>query len=173
MMGKENTVTINGKNMYDEPRTYKFKIMNAMVGTELFHMHAPTMVGIYREMHRLIHKIKGGSIEDMIYSTENIMMVLEHIPDMIPWEMVKDWAAKMLAGHTLTIDDETFTADETGFSEYSGDPLEVYVALLYAMLANYPKYVGPFLATLTESLEPDSQSDTTPGSDPKSIETQK
>ena len=147
---------IKGQNVSGETREYTFLLMDAETSTQLFHEWAPTVTGIYKELVAMIGRMRGEDLAEFVFSAQNIISVLEEVPKMIPWDIIKDWASKMLPNHKVEIDGTEYVAGENGFTDYLGDPLEVYVALVYAMMANYPQYVTPFLAALMAATEPEN-----------------
>jgi hypothetical protein len=87
-------------------------------------------------------------------SLDSATDVIQLIPQVFTWDRLEDIAKNCLAG--ATIDDYELDAD--GFCDlFQEDVAEFYVAIFYAMLANYPKYILPFLDGDEDDSTPDSK----------------
>lgn len=157
---------IQGVNVLKERREYVFYMMDTDTGGELFHRFFEIVVDSYATLKGLYNKkMAGEKILDP--ESENLIAILQYLPKVFTWEVVKEIQSKMLANHKVKINGEIFTADENGVCHETmqGDPLEVYTAILYATLVNYEKHIDPLLAWLGEidsedtsqSKEPETQ----------------
>lgn len=146
------TKTIEGKTLFGEVRTYTFNLMNAEAGLRLFHEIVPMLVDLLPSASIGLDTLKADGTVDF-----KLLEIVRELPKKIPWERLAELARLLLAGHTVKIDAKTHTAGESGIGDYTlGDPLEVYTALFYGLVANYPKYLDPLLSGL-------SGDDTSPG----------
>lgn len=153
-MSERKRKTVEGKNVFGDDRKYAFFLLDAVTGTRLFHEYISLVVRALPMLGKFFASVKEE--EKSGVDMEQISDLISVLPSILTWERVEELAKEMLAGSTLTIDGEVCTANATGFyEELVGDPLEMYTAIFYAILANYPKYVDPFLTAL-ESDESDS-----------------
>ena len=127
--------TIEGKTLQGEKRKYTLELINTETSLRICHEYLPRVMGMWSQA-------------DGLDESEAVPL----IGSAFDWDEVKELAAAMLAGASVEFDGNTFDLDENGFSEFMrGDPPEFYAAILYALLANYPKYLEPFFDQAGES----------------------
>ena len=156
-----NTLDITGRNVITgEELKYTFTEMNQEYGSEILHKYVLILVHQWDKAQSAIRDIANGVKEAQRKKELNEQMttLASLLPELLSWEQVKELARLLLAERTLKIDDVTYTSGESGFIDYN-DPLEIYHAIFYAMLANWPKYISPLLAALLGDSTPDSEAD--------------
>ncbi len=140
-----------------EARKYAFKLMNAKTGTRLFHEYISLVVKALPLLGKFLSASDEKKGKDDV-DLKQISELVSILPQILTWERVEELAREMLAGHKATIGGTVHEADETGFHDgITGDPLELYTAIFYAITANYPKYIDPLLTALED--EGDSSQD--------------
>jgi len=158
---------IEGSNLFGDGRKYTFNLMDAKTGTRLFHEYISLIVKALPLLGKFLSA--GGEKKDSedggnIKQISDLVAVL---PQILTWERVEELAREMLAGHKATIDGTVHQADEAGFHDgITGDPLELYTAIFYAITANYPKYIDPLLMALEDD-EGDSSQGQENGTEPR------
>lgn len=144
-----DTATIECETLTEEKRKYTFNLLDAENGTRLFHQYAPMARSIYDAVTDMIVAFatdtKSNESNEIGITS---MRLLEQLPKVLTWEVCLELAKDLLAGHKVEIDGKEYEANERGFTDYKGDPLEMYNAIFNAVRVNYPKYVDPFLQTL-------------------------
>lgn len=158
-----DTVKINGTNLMGEERVYEFKELNAEYGTMIFHQYASVVAKSWDTVQEIIGAVKDEDEAKATGLLDRGKTILKVLPEILTWNNVKALCGFMLSDHTMTENNTAYTAGESGFSEYKGDPLEMYTAIFYAVLANYPKYTLPFFEALTPG--DDSTQDSEPNQD--------
>ena len=150
----EQTKTIEAVNVLGVKRIYKFTMMDAETGTKWFHKYAGEVAQSYEQImgfyKRVVSKEKED-IEELFEHASLVMEIVRELPDVLTWGVVKEMSVDMLAGHTMTEDNKTFTANEKGFQDEYSDTLEVYCALFNAIYLNYEKYIAPLFSALAEN----------------------
>ncbi|MCP4712575.1 MAG: hypothetical protein GY869_28455 [Planctomycetes bacterium] len=117
--------------------------MDAATGLKIFHETLPVLAGLIPVAQEALTDLKDGEINF------DAVAIVKTLPELVTWEKIQELAGAMLAGAVAEIDGKENTIGETGIGEYTeGDPMEVYTAIFYAMAANYPKYIDPFLTTV-------------------------
>lgn len=147
-------MTLDGRTLSDEKRTYTFNLLNAKDGFKIFNNEITFIISILPKLFEALNI--GGDIsrESVISSLKNgidikanganIFSLLQLLPEVLTTEKLEMLATKMLAGVVVKSGDETFTADDDGFGEYAdGNPMEVYTAIAYGIYANYKKAIDP------------------------------
>lgn len=169
MAKKEMTKEITGKTIADEERNYTFKILKHKDGVKLQHKYASLAVTAYNHFTGIFQS-HVDAMEDKDAGKEPVESefkgsvgdVLAMIPQIFTWERTEELAEKLLAGVVVSGEKDdgekfSYTADKDGFCElFSEDILEFYTAILYAAMANFPKYLLPFLDTDDEDSIQDS-----------------
>jgi hypothetical protein len=166
MQDRQDSKLITGINARGEKRVYKFKLMDAETGTRIFHQYAGVAVqvhGTFVDFIVALAKSTDKEISDeektaynLLGTDENVMMVIKKLPEIFTWETMAGLAKDMLCFHTVQIEDKEFVANEKGFTDYKGDPFEMYAAIVYALEANYPSYIIPLKESLMELFQDDS-----------------
>lgn len=167
MAKKEMTKTIKGKTLDDKERTYTFALLNYKDGVKLQHKYASIAVTAYKHFTD-IFQTQVDSIEDKYADKKPVdtkpkgasefIGIITHI---FNWERTEELAEKLLKGAVISGEDDegemfSFTCDKEGFCELFGnDFIEMYTAIFYAAIANYPKYLLPFLDTGDSDSTPD------------------
>ncbi|MCP4537159.1 MAG: hypothetical protein GY832_08420 [Chloroflexi bacterium] len=148
---------IEGKNLAGERRGYTFNLLSALDGLLYYHEYAPIVLGVLSDIQTLLGDVSSG--EDIV---PNLKPLLKLVEEYLPKEKIETFAKDFLAGAKIETDTDVFMADENGVGEYmEGDPREFYTALLYAVIANYPKDVAPFFEALGDDQGEDDLSPTT------------
>ncbi len=154
----QKTKTIEGVNVFGETRLYRFNLMNAETGTEIFSKFASIIGVSFEKMKPILEKFTGLKFEDDEAIKEKIETDLTYVdmfsilPQVFNWETIKDLSETMLAGCQVDIDGTTVEVPGSGICPFAeGDPLEQYTALFYAVCANYPKYVSFFGVAVEDS----------------------
>lgn len=149
--------TIEAITPLGEDRTYTFKVLNAEFGTKIFHEHVIIIIRSWEKLEEIVKSLKdnvkvdgdSGEIEFLLSNAKDVITLL---PELFPWDNVRILSALLLSDHVMECEEGKFTADVTGFSDYTGDPLETYTALFYSLLANFPKYFGPLSRGILEKV---------------------
>lgn len=149
-----------------EPRDYVFKEINQEFGSRIFWKYVLVIV---QQWPKVKDKIKGSLEKIKTLRSEgkdadgiidNVGSVLDIFVDVLPsiftWDAISEMAELLLADHTVEIEGEKLTADSKGFVGASGDPLELFNALFFAMCVNWPKYFSPLLGLDLKDLTRDS-----------------
>ncbi len=156
---------VEGTSILGDARKYAFKLMDAKTGTRLFHEYISLIVKALPLLGKFLTSSDKKDSDDS--NLEQITDLVTILPQILTWERVEELAREMLAGHKATIGGTSYEADETGFHDgVTGDPLEIYTAIFYAITANYPKYIDPLLKAL-EGDEGDSSPDQEGKTDPR------
>jgi hypothetical protein len=161
MLSRQYSEPIKTINAFQQDRVYKFKLLDAETGCKLFHEHAQFLIKVHDVIRDFLVALfeakedeeKGISLSAekafrILGTNERMVMVIKQIPELVPWVMVKDLAKVLLCEYVVEIDGEEYIANENGFNELAGDPLETYAALLHAVCANYKPYTDPLKAKL-------------------------
>jgi len=163
-MSDKKRKQIHGKTFFGEDRNYSFFLMDAKTGTRIFHEYVVLLVEAMPTLGKYFASDDEESDEDDDKESTVDMMqaaqVAKDLFEILTWDRVEELARVMLAGHLVTAPDgATQCADVvTGFNEeWAGDPLEAYTAIFYAICANYPKYVAPFMEALDDQGEDSNQ----------------
>lgn len=140
-MQTEQTKKIEGRNLFGDNRFYTFKLIDAEDGTFLLYRFGAVMSEAYDTIAPLFKKFFGG---DEISEEEGVKLgqILRIIPQVFDWDTIKEISRILLPGTLVEADGEKYTANEKGFIDLVGDPLEHYLMLLYSLAANFPKYIG-------------------------------
>lgn len=161
---------IEGSNLFGDTRRYTFNLMDAKTGTRLFHEYISLIVAALPLLGKFLSaggEKKEGEDGGSIKQISDIVSVL---PQILTWDRVEELAREMLAGHETTIDGTEYKAGRDGFHDgITGDPLEIYTAIFYAITVNYPKYIDPLLMALEDDEGDSSQDQGTETSPEKSI----
>jgi hypothetical protein len=153
MQDRQQSDPVRGINAEGEEREYKFWLMDAENGTRLFHEYAGVLTGVHDTFVDFLVDLAKRSGKELskeqeeaytiLGTDESIIMVIKRLPEIFTWPVMSGLARDLLCNHTVVIDGKEYTANERGFTGYVGDPLEMYCAMLYAVEANYPKYIKP------------------------------
>ena len=120
--------TIEGKTLQGEARKYTLNLLNTRESLRVCHNNLPSVMDAWS-------RVQSSEWPELVMLVGNSF----------EWSDMEDMAKAMLANAEVEIDGANFTLDENGMGEFmTGDPPEFYTALLYALLANYPKYLKPF-----------------------------
>ena len=127
---------ITGKTLGGEKRVYTFEIMDTETGLGLFYKYSGKIIENENVRKMLNEGIEGTALD-----------IMRLFPAVLSWDDIGYICKKTMAGATTKLDDgDTLEHDENGMAEYmTGDPMELFTALFYALLANYPKYISPLL----------------------------
>lgn len=165
MAKKEMTKKITGKTLDDQERTYAFKLLGYKDGVKLQHQYASIAVTAYQHFKN-IFQAQVDSTQDNEKSVDTDKKgaadFLGIITQILNWERTEELATKLLAGTTISGENDegepfSLTCDKDGFCELFGrDFIELYTAIFYAAIANYPKYLLPFLDTDDDDSTQDS-----------------
>lgn len=150
-----------------EPRDYKFRELNQRYGGRLLHQYVLIILHQWKHVKKLVDDFKDlmkkfANDEEkaisvfMEDSDKTVGLLADILPGIFTWNAIEDMAKMLLADHEVTIDGETYKADENGFIDELGDPFAVYNALFFAICQNWPKYVLPLLGTDLDGLTRDS-----------------
>ena len=139
------TKKVKGKSLLGKEKTYSFNLINAKDGTRIFHQYVPELVQLLPDG---VDLSKLGEGIDLKLNLD-IKSIVESIVDFLPFDKLEELAKTMLGGGSVDVGDKILEMGDDGFGEYAtGDPLEVYTALLYAFKANFPDYIDPLFETL-------------------------
>ena len=148
-----------------EPREYVFKEINQEYGSKIFWRYVIVILQQWPQIQDVIKSIKEviSKSEDETKMLDKISVILSGvvhvIPNIFPWESIKELSEILLADHVVEVNEDKYSASGDGFSNMPGDPFEVYNALFFAMCVNWPKYFSPLLgAALSDSI-PASESE--------------
>jgi hypothetical protein len=148
--------TIKGKDLQGTERTYTFELMTQKRAFQLFHefsaeiqLMAPMIVG------NIIDDKKEEPGEfDALALSKDALRLIECFPMVLSWDRIVELNKFMLANCTIQTGDEIITMDKQGFGGL--DPIGSYMALFYAIIANYEPLVAPLLVALGEQGEKDT-----------------
>ena len=167
----EKTKKIECKNVFGDPRTYEFKLLDAESGTWLLHRFGTVVSTAYDTIAPVAKRIFTGVQDDADKESEmKLMDIIQLLPQVFDWATVKEISKEILPGTVVTDGEETgVTIGDDGFSPLAeGDPLEQFTTIFYCICANFPKYIS-FLgialdipAESTEGDKDDSQSIASP-----------
>jgi hypothetical protein len=170
-MTEKKTVLIEGKTIFGETRKYKFTLLDAKTGLEIFHEYASILITGSQEiipaLTRAINSEIDGGVDDLmsVITKSKSLELIRLVPSILTMDRIQHLAKTMLTDCEVTVDNEVQTIDGDGLAPYMiGDPLELYTAIFYAVCANYPKYVAPFLGALEENQGETDTSQTIPAS---------
>lgn len=151
----EKKRTINGRNLSGENREYTFHLMSARTGLDVFHnfsaecqLFGPMLV----ERLSASKDTDPGDFDPSEIKQEALELV-QYFPIVTTWNRLKILNREMLAGCVVKTADRTITFDKEGFGDL--DPIECYLALFYAIVANYEPYIAPLLGALDGQGETD------------------
>jgi hypothetical protein len=154
-MQTEQTKVLEGKNLFGEARKYTFKLIDAEDGTWLLHRFGAVMSDAYETVAPIFKKFFGGEGELSGEDGLKLGEIARVLPQIFDWETIKAISAVLLPDTIVeTVEDGKYTANENGFIDLIGDPLDHYLMLLYSLAANFPKYVS-FLGIALDSQEDD------------------
>lgn len=140
------TKIIEGKNINDELRIFTFKLLNAEQGLKLFHELVPVIADLIPIARGGLQQFKEGEF------SVDLIGIVKHLPSMFPWEKILEMSKLLLSGSSVKIRDNTHSVGDSGIGDYTqGDPIEVYIALFYSLVANFPKYLDPLLSAAVDS----------------------
>ena len=145
---------IEGSTLFGAKRKYTLNLMNAHTGLKLFHEYVAVMVDFLPEIRKILPNIKD--VSNSISSEENdtvkivlnddLIEVIRLIPAVFTWKRIEELAKEMLACAKVEIDSEILDMGEDGIGDYMcGDPVELYTAIVYGLMANY----APLMESLT------------------------
>jgi len=158
---------MEGVSIFGTARKYTFALMPALTGLRLFHAYITILANILPDIAKHLPKLKNlgqtisGETDDIvkIELNDDLMELIRMFPAIFTWERIEELAKEMLAGSQVEIDGEIHKVDESGIGAYTlGDPLELYTAIAYGIMANY----RPFFKSLTAD-----ENDSTQGSGQK------
>lgn len=145
---KNVTKTVKSTNIRGEECTYTFNLMDAETGLKLFHQYVILLVSSYKSM---LAAVEGK--DDVSF-----LGILKEAPQIIDWVIVERLAKDMLPGYTAEVNGVTNKANDKGFMDSFGSPLDIYRAIQLALFANY----GDDIAGLMNLLGQEDD-DSTPG----------
>jgi hypothetical protein len=159
MSQTDEKVEIIGANAFGETRKFTFQLMDAETGLEVFHSTVSGLVNMANDIAMLVPALRkvaedyGDGNAQAAIETGNIsgelLEVLHIVPEILTIEKVKYLAKNMLAGCHVVCDDFEETIPESGIGNYMArDPLELYAGIIFAVCANYPKYVQGLTSNL-------------------------
>jgi hypothetical protein len=140
--------TIKGKNHTGTERTYQFNILNNKEGVKLFHQYCSIVATAFPYLkdylQSLVDSFMGKEEDPDSKKDKTDVDIVALIPQIFTWDKMEDLAKRLMS--KAKIDGKEL--DEDGFCElFNEDIIEFYVALFWAIVANYPKYILPFLDT--------------------------
>jgi len=162
-MGKKKTSKITGFNISGKKRVYVFNLMNPWESLGVFHEYAslgltsiPAISDILEQISEITESSEStGEAIKMIGASAMtgdgvICGIAKLIPQLLPFQRLQKLAGTMLPNVEITIGEAKHTADDTGMCDLFGsNPTELYAALFWAVVANYPRQLDPFLEALT------------------------
>ena len=139
-----------GATLFGLARKYTFNLMGTAVGLRLFHQYVSLILNILPDLMKLMPKDLKGLRERILKEDsgtftlaldENTMEIIRLIPKIFSWERIEELAREMLAGCSVEKDGQVLKADDSGMGTYcTGDPLELYTAIVYGILSNYAPF---------------------------------
>lgn len=162
-MTEREKKTIKACNLFGEQRLYTFLLMDAETGIRIFHEFASVLALSYDTLKPYIESLIKKPSPKTVESDDTgetgetgdlaIVDIIRILPQVFNWATVKGLSVTMLSGTTVKIDEDEHTIGESGICEYAvGDPLDQYLTLFYAIIANYPKYMS-FLGVALEGTD--------------------
>jgi len=135
----------------EEVRAYEFFKMPAISGIKIIHEYGSIVLMNMGKIKETFSVFKNGDEK-----TSVLLPVLELLPNIITFQRLAELAKVLLADGKVDGQD----IDSDGMCDLFGeDPLELYVAIFWALTINYPKYFGPLLAALEEGADDDTTQD--------------
>jgi len=161
-----NKKTVEATTIHGEPRTYTFLLMDAATGLEIFHERDFTSLML--AACEMVKACTPTADNDQDVPEPDGMAALAlagMFSGIVTWEQAKELSRNMLAGATVAADlgngIKSTTIRDDGLCHYAdGDPLEQYLALSHAMLANYPKYTSFFEGVLADDTSKENDVET-------------
>jgi hypothetical protein len=158
--------TINGRNIQGDERVYTFNLMDSKTAYNVFHefsrnevaLAAPVIVDHLSELWNTPPKEGEAPAEPNMFNADELplhaLQVVKFFPLVLTFKRISELNELMLANATVAEGENTIQFDKDGFAKI--DPLEMYNALLYAIVANYEPLIPPLLLALEEQGEDDT-----------------
>lgn len=155
---------VNGSDILGNPVEYDFEVVSAKVGLEIVHEYTALVLVAIPQIKALfqgfpVDEIEEGSPEAARRIKQILIEVIQVLPRILSADRVWKLKTRLLANARIGGDSCDGEGDWPGMI---GDPYAVYPAVFWALVANFPKYFGPFSEAIV-SAEP---GDTIPGSQP-------
>lgn len=138
-----------------EERSYQFYELTQKYGSELFHKYVLLIVTQWGRVQDILSSELAENLKNKKI-TEQVSTIAEVLPELLSWDNIQELAEMLLSNHIVECEGEKYTAGNDGFSAMN-DPLEIYLAIFFAMCANWPKYFAPLLQTVLKDSTPDSE----------------
>lgn len=141
------TKTIKSQNLDGESRVYTVVLMSAKKGFEVFHEFVHEMQLAMPMIIEHMDKLKeSGEQINVDQLPRAALEIIQFFPLVFDWARLCELNELMLAGATVETDSGKITFDAQGFATV--DPVESYLALLHAIVANYEPLIPPLLKAL-------------------------
>jgi len=141
---------IVGANLGGPERKYRFVLMTAYDGMRIYHSYLAVLfsqLAKFNQFFKQAEQDEAGEDDEIRF---DVAGCLKFLAEILPWDKVEELSKVMLPFCEIEIDGVTHQNDDaTGLGEYfQGKPREVYIALFYAMCANFEDDLSPFLEAL-------------------------
>lgn len=140
---------ILGVSLGGPERKYRFVEMSAYDGMRIYHSYLAVLFSQLAKFNEFFKAADEEAGEEPGVRFD-VAGALRFLSQVLPWDKVEELAAAMLPGCEIEIGGQVHHNDDpTGIGPYfQGKPREVYVALFYAMCANFEDDLHPFMEAL-------------------------
>ena len=153
---------VKGSDGFGNEREYEFRILSALEGLQVVHTYGSLATTALPQLTAIVDKwgeVDGDdklmtlAASDFAEGEGPLLDLIQMIPAIISTKRIVELAKLFLAGGTV----DGQECDEDGMCDlFRGRPHEVYAAIIFAVIANFPDYL-PFLDS------PDDTTDTKSG----------